>query len=207
MSTFYAHTGPSKDDWQPLRKHLEQVAGLARQRLEEARPGDAALSEAAYAAGMLHDLGKYRPAHRSKRQDDRRHCADLGQLHGRHHGRGPRRRAGADRRELGFLTAHPGNRICPTSRRTPHCRTRSCRGRSRFGSCAPSPVGRLAGMAETPLGSRCFGFLLQRTTPDTFILPFVFSGLEQGVWRSSLLCLRIFLKIIFVFFHGLESNG
>ena len=61
MFVYYAHTGPLESDWQPLREHLEQVARLACQRLEEARPGDAALSEAAYAAGMLHDLGKYRP--------------------------------------------------------------------------------------------------------------------------------------------------
>ena len=63
MSDYYAHTGlvTSKTDWQPRREHLEKVALLARRRLEDARPGDAALSEAAYAAGLLHDLGKYRP--------------------------------------------------------------------------------------------------------------------------------------------------
>ena len=63
MSDYYAHTGlstPDKD-WQPLREHLEMVALLARQRVEEARPKVPALSEAAYAAGLLHDLGKYRP--------------------------------------------------------------------------------------------------------------------------------------------------
>jgi hypothetical protein len=39
MSDYYAHTGPSKSDWQPLREHLEEVARLARLRLDEARPG------------------------------------------------------------------------------------------------------------------------------------------------------------------------
>jgi hypothetical protein len=43
MSDYYAHTGSSKADWQPLREHLEEVARLARLRLDAARPGDAAL--------------------------------------------------------------------------------------------------------------------------------------------------------------------
>jgi CRISPR-associated endonuclease/helicase Cas3 len=63
MPPTYAHSGRNKDysDWQLLRDHLLGVATLARRFGDEARPGDAALVAAAYAAGLLHDLGKYRP--------------------------------------------------------------------------------------------------------------------------------------------------
>ena len=53
---YYAHTtpDPTKQDWQPLREHLENVAAIA---------GDQAAvfgaREWAEAAGRLHDLGKY----------------------------------------------------------------------------------------------------------------------------------------------------
>ncbi|WP_087718751.1 CRISPR-associated helicase/endonuclease Cas3 [Salinicola salarius] len=52
----YAHSTASSDrhDWQTLSDHLETVAKLASQRAE--RFG---MPEAAYAAGLLHDLGKY----------------------------------------------------------------------------------------------------------------------------------------------------
>jgi CRISPR-associated endonuclease/helicase Cas3 len=62
VSGYYAHTGLSTTcfDWQPLHEHLEQVAQLAFQRAQAARPGDESLSVVAYAAGLLHDLGKYR---------------------------------------------------------------------------------------------------------------------------------------------------
>ncbi len=69
MDSFFAHTGLSTTtghgDWQLLREHLEQVAQLARDHMAAARPGDAPLSDAAYAAGLLHDLGKYRPEFQS----------------------------------------------------------------------------------------------------------------------------------------------
>jgi hypothetical protein len=74
----------------------------------------------------------YRPAYRSKRQDDRRHCADPGHRQGRHHGRGPCRRAGADRRELGFLTAHLANRSVPRAAESAAVRPRRVRGRAVF---------------------------------------------------------------------------
>jgi len=63
---YYAHTGsdesPQRSDWQPLRGHLTAVARLAKDRARDAL-GDRAgcLKDAAYAAGLLHDLGKYRP--------------------------------------------------------------------------------------------------------------------------------------------------
>src|SRR5579885_1078949 len=62
MPASYAHSGRNKDcsDWQSLRDHLVGVADLARRFAEAARPGDPALAAAAYAAGLLHDLGKYR---------------------------------------------------------------------------------------------------------------------------------------------------
>jgi len=43
-----------------LSEHLNQVATLARHFAEAACPDDQALADAAYAAGLLHDLGKYR---------------------------------------------------------------------------------------------------------------------------------------------------
>ncbi len=66
--TYYAHTSelsdgsrdPNQSKWQPLRQHLENVANLAKKFAQEARPGDTEFAQAAYAAGLLHDLGKYR---------------------------------------------------------------------------------------------------------------------------------------------------
>ncbi|MGC8541701.1 MAG: HD domain-containing protein, partial [Phycisphaerae bacterium] len=49
---------PDENHWQPLREHLENVAKLAEKFAEEARPGDKGFAQAAYAAGLLHDLGK-----------------------------------------------------------------------------------------------------------------------------------------------------
>ena len=59
---YYAHSGDKSDfsDWQPLRDHLHEVAKLARHFAEAACPNDPALADAAFAAGLLHDLGKYR---------------------------------------------------------------------------------------------------------------------------------------------------
>ncbi|MGC8559165.1 MAG: CRISPR-associated endonuclease Cas3'' [Phycisphaerae bacterium] len=58
---YYAHTAPGGESaWQPLCDHLRNVATLARQFAEDARPGDSGLAQAAYAAGLLHDIGKYR---------------------------------------------------------------------------------------------------------------------------------------------------
>src|SRR5690606_28905006 len=45
----------------PLSAHLRGVAELAGRFAGEARPDDAGFAEAAHAAGLLHDLGKYRP--------------------------------------------------------------------------------------------------------------------------------------------------
>src|SRR5262245_34456050 len=62
-SPYYAHSGTPNDyrDWQLLATHLRQVARLARQFAEDAAPSDQELVQAANAAGLLHDLGKYRP--------------------------------------------------------------------------------------------------------------------------------------------------
>ena len=60
--TYYAHTGtkPDRSDWQELRIHLRSVAELARSFAVAACPSNNLLADAAYAAGLLHDLGKYR---------------------------------------------------------------------------------------------------------------------------------------------------
>ncbi len=59
---YFAHTyGEDQSQWQPLREHLENVAKLAAKFACEARPGDKEFARAAHAAGLLHDLGKYRP--------------------------------------------------------------------------------------------------------------------------------------------------
>ena len=65
MADIYAHsfgdeTVPSVR-WQKLADHLRGVARLARQFAEQARPGDANFAKTAELAGLLHDLGKYRP--------------------------------------------------------------------------------------------------------------------------------------------------
>jgi CRISPR-associated endonuclease/helicase Cas3 len=60
---FFAHSGQFADfsDWQPLKDHLRQVAKLAESSAWVACPHKPELAELAYAAGLLHDLGKYRP--------------------------------------------------------------------------------------------------------------------------------------------------
>ena len=67
---YYAHTLPGGETtWQPLCDHLREVALRARQFAEDARPGDAGLAQAAYAAGLLHDLGKYRSGFQERLRD------------------------------------------------------------------------------------------------------------------------------------------
>ncbi len=63
MPSFYAHSGKllGHSDWQLLHEHLKQVALGAADRAREACPTDIHLVAAAHAAGLLHDLGKYRP--------------------------------------------------------------------------------------------------------------------------------------------------
>ncbi len=59
MPEYFAHTGndPCKKDWQPLSAHLNNVAQMAR-----LLAAPAGVEEAAFLAGILHDLGKYSPA-------------------------------------------------------------------------------------------------------------------------------------------------
>ena len=63
--TFYAHTDKSQlepsDKWQLLDEHLRRVAALARTRAESVARGSWDLATAAWWAGLLHDVGKYRP--------------------------------------------------------------------------------------------------------------------------------------------------
>lgn len=51
---FYAHTPNERGDWHKLETHLMAVAELAREFAEPFGAGDLA-----YAAGLLHDVGKY----------------------------------------------------------------------------------------------------------------------------------------------------
>ena len=63
---YYAHTSPGRADWQRLRDHLIGVAGLAKGHARDACGGRAEwLVDAAFAAGLLHDLGKYREGFQS----------------------------------------------------------------------------------------------------------------------------------------------
>lgn len=60
--TFYAHSGrkPDLSDWQPLAAHLTNVARIAASFMRDA-VSDEELVNLTFAAGLLHDLGKYRP--------------------------------------------------------------------------------------------------------------------------------------------------
>jgi CRISPR-associated endonuclease/helicase Cas3 len=63
--SFYAHTHDSQpkpgDKWQSLSSHLRNVAELARQNARGVSKADGTLVNSAWIAGLLHDLGKYRP--------------------------------------------------------------------------------------------------------------------------------------------------
>lgn len=62
MQQYFAHSGTNLDasDWQLLRDHLQQVAELSHSLMSEL-PGWAQISKLSYQAGLLHDVGKYRP--------------------------------------------------------------------------------------------------------------------------------------------------
>src|SRR5215218_3825084 len=51
---FFAHSGPTRERWEPLAEHLRDVALRARGFADAFGAG-----EEAYLAGLLHDLGKY----------------------------------------------------------------------------------------------------------------------------------------------------
>lgn len=63
---YFAHTSPDTsakppEGWQLLAEHLRGVAARAFEHARQAMPSDPALAEAAQAAGLWHDVGKYRP--------------------------------------------------------------------------------------------------------------------------------------------------
>ena len=59
---YYAHSGqqPDLSDWQRLSDHLQRVAQQSLARMQETLVAEPTCSSA-YVAGLLHDLGKYRP--------------------------------------------------------------------------------------------------------------------------------------------------
>lgn len=63
--SYFAHSGrdetPARSDWQPLASHLVRVAELSGKFAGPLKVAGRTLDLAAYAAGLLHDLGKYRP--------------------------------------------------------------------------------------------------------------------------------------------------
>jgi len=70
MKYYYAHSGrdASSDrlDWQLLRDHLLAVSREAKRFGSDIEIQGRSLGPAAYAAGLFHDLGKYRPGFQSK---------------------------------------------------------------------------------------------------------------------------------------------
>lgn len=58
---YFARTGRDNRLCQPLAVHLCRVSQLASRFASEARPRDGTFAESVEAAGLLHDLGKYRP--------------------------------------------------------------------------------------------------------------------------------------------------
>ncbi len=71
IKKYYAHSANAKGEWQLLKDHLQNTAVLARQFAESARPGDKEFSDAAHAAGLLHDLGKYSIRFQQRLKDTR----------------------------------------------------------------------------------------------------------------------------------------
>lgn len=68
LNTFWAHSAQSSDGvqdsregWQPLSEHLENVAKLSALLAGLAKPNDERFSKLAWLAGALHDYGKYGP--------------------------------------------------------------------------------------------------------------------------------------------------
>lgn len=61
---YFAHSTEKTDtsDWQQLAGHLLAVAVLAREFVREFGLNDPAVNDEAFLTGLLHDLGKYRPA-------------------------------------------------------------------------------------------------------------------------------------------------
>ena len=68
MTRYFAHTGrkPDRSDWQELQAHLRAVARLAVSLADAVCGPNTSLTSAAYAAALLHDLGKYREGFQTK---------------------------------------------------------------------------------------------------------------------------------------------
>ena len=70
---YWAHSDPAglpethpNASWQLLNEHLRHVGALAEAFAREASPADVTFHQAARAAGLLHDLGKYTPEFQDK---------------------------------------------------------------------------------------------------------------------------------------------
>ncbi|HUL12718.1 MAG TPA: CRISPR-associated endonuclease Cas3'', partial [Methylococcaceae bacterium] len=70
---FYAHSENKAEKWHLLRDHLQGVGNLARHFAEKSC---SALSDAAYWAGLLHDLGKYRDEFQAYLRNEREGSVD-----------------------------------------------------------------------------------------------------------------------------------
>jgi CRISPR-associated endonuclease/helicase Cas3 len=56
-SKYFAHSANQVGEWHPLAEHVRRVGEFAATLADKGCP---ALKDAAYWAGILHDLGKYR---------------------------------------------------------------------------------------------------------------------------------------------------
>src|ERR1700678_2768872 len=80
MTDFWAHSvrhdrpADSREGWQRLSEHLDEVRVLATTLARAARPGDDRLAADAGLCGLLHDYGKYTDCFQKMLADGRGKC-------------------------------------------------------------------------------------------------------------------------------------
>jgi CRISPR-associated endonuclease/helicase Cas3 len=79
--SYWAHSAPdsqpgsdSREGWQLLSVHLEDVANIARELASAARPSDERFASLANLSGLLHDFGKYTDCFQQMLQTGRGRC-------------------------------------------------------------------------------------------------------------------------------------